>query len=147
MAERRASPHIPQGEHIPHADLVSRALDGDRAPWGTVAALHLGLCRTCRERLAAYERAAAAGRLTRPGETLQAPPARVWTSVRAHLAAERARTPSPPSEPAVHRAPNAGFRAPRRPAAAAWAVVRTLVRLPAHLLARLRHGRPRDGNR
>ncbi|MDX3800183.1 hypothetical protein, partial [Streptomyces sp. AK04-3B] len=82
MAERRALPHIPS------AELAAHALDGERAVWGAGAARHLSLCHICRERLTAYERAAAAGRLHRPGETLHPPPARVWATVRAHLEAD-----------------------------------------------------------
>ncbi|MEU5633081.1 hypothetical protein ACH47C_29730 [Streptomyces rishiriensis] len=137
MAERPALPHIP------HAELVTRALDGSRAPWGAAAARHLTLCRRCRERLAVYERAAAAGRLTRPGETLQTPPARVWTAVRHDLAADRPPTPPPTSAPTPHTVRRGRVRALRCPAAAARAVVRFLVRL----LARLRPGRPREERR
>ncbi|MCQ9182970.1 hypothetical protein KMT30_28790 [Streptomyces sp. IBSBF 2953] len=138
MAERPALPHIPQ------AELVSRALDGGRAPWDAAAARHLTLCRTCRERLAVYERAAAAGRLTRPGENLQTPPARVWAELRAHLAAaDRFPTPSPPPAPTAHPVRRAVVRALRCASAAARAVVRCLVRL----LARLRPGRRPEANR
>ncbi|MDQ0964217.1 hypothetical protein QFZ66_008095 [Streptomyces sp. B4I13] len=98
MAERRALPHIPS------AELAAHALDGDRAAWDADAERHLSLCPTCRERLTAYARAAASGRLHRPGETLHEPPARVWATVRAHLDDDRRRTdpllrPPPPSRP------------------------------------------------
>lgn len=145
MAERRALPHIP------HADLVSRALDGERAPWDAACARHLSLCRACRERLTVYERAAAAGRLTCPGETLQAPPTRVWTALRTRLDAGRHPEPPPPSPspspPAVHPARRAVAHVLRAPAAAARAVLRLLVRLPVALFARLRPGPPREPDR
>ncbi|MGW2615100.1 hypothetical protein [Streptomyces sp. NPDC001500] len=147
MAERPALPHIP------HAELVSRALDGIRAPWDAAAARHLRQCRTCSERLALYERAAAAGRLTRPGETLQTPPARVWAAVRSHLADEAPRTPPPVPPPSARPARRAGRRVLRRPAAAArafahglayaLALARRLVRVPS----RLRSGQPGETNR
>lgn len=137
MAERPALPHIP------HAALVSRALDGSRAPWDEAAAGHLDLCRPCRERLAAYERAAAAGRLTRPGETLQTPPTRVWTAIRAHLSADRPPTPPPTPAATAHPVRRAAVRVLRGPAAAARAVARCVARLRA----RLRPGRHREANR
>ncbi|MFG2576942.1 hypothetical protein [Streptomyces sp. NPDC048481] len=131
----------PELSHIPHADLAARALDGGRAPWDDEAARHLRRCRTCRERLAGYERAVAAGRLTRPGEILHAPPARVWAAIRSRLADDGPRTPPAP-DPAdhfAHPARSPGVRAPHGWSEALRAVVRRLARVPA----RLRHGRPR----
>ncbi|GGR76417.1 hypothetical protein GCM10010269_14500 [Streptomyces humidus] len=133
MAER------PALRHIPHAELVSRALDGAGAPWGAAAARHLGLCRACRERLALYERAVAAGRLSRAGETLHTPPTRVWTAIRAQLAADRPRTPPSP--------PPAAPRAVRRALACARRGRKAVARAVVRLLARLRPGPPRGSSR
>ncbi|MER5582686.1 hypothetical protein ABT090_13730 [Streptomyces asoensis] len=75
MAEGR------QWSHVPHADLVARALDGVRSDWEDVAVRHVDTCPACRERLALYERAVAAGRLACPESPLLSPPARLRASV------------------------------------------------------------------
>ncbi|MCQ9132297.1 hypothetical protein [Streptomyces hilarionis] len=141
MAERPALPHIP------HAELVSRALDGSRAPWDAEAARHLRQCGACRERLALYERAAAAGRLTRPGEVLQPPPAHVWTAVRSHLDEDAPRTPPPLPPPPAPAPRRAALRVLRRAAAAARALAHALARGLVRLPARLRPHRPRETDR
>ncbi|WP_329416430.1 hypothetical protein OG802_32820 [Streptomyces sp. NBC_00704] len=140
MAEDPALPHIP------HAELAARALDGGRALWDDEAARHLRRCRTCRERLAGYERAVAAGRLTRPGEILHAPPARVWAAIRSRLADDGSRTPPAP-DPTPQPARRTGVRPQHRRSEAVRAVVRRLARPLARVRARLRPGRPRGTDR
>lgn len=131
MAEWRALPHIPS------AELAAHALDGGRAAWDPDAVRHLSLCPTCRERLTAYERAAAAGRRHRPGETLHPPPARVWATVRAHLDADRRRTRPPPLPPVPPPA-----RPLRGACRRAWRAL-----LGAAAAVGLRLTRPRPGRR
>ncbi|MDQ1034014.1 hypothetical protein QFZ75_000430 [Streptomyces sp. V3I8] len=118
MADQRAPCHIP------NAELAVHALDGGRTAWSAPAARHLSVCPLCRERLTAYERVVEAGRLTYPGDVLQAPSPRVWDQVRAHVAADRARTPPGPC-PAVR---NLLLRAGRQVLRGASAVLRVLFR-------------------
>ncbi|MCX5264612.1 hypothetical protein [Streptomyces sp. NBC_00199] len=136
MAEWRALPHIPS------AELAAHALDGERAAWGAGAARHLSLCHICRERLTAYERAAAAGRLHRPGETLHPPPARVWATVRAHLDAER-RRPGPPLRPPPPLLPPSRVRSLRRACRQVWQCSCAATKAALLRLTRLRPGRRR----
>ncbi|MDR6978471.1 hypothetical protein J2X68_005197 [Streptomyces sp. 3330] len=128
--------------HIPHAELVDCALDGSRASWRDAVVRHLNVCRSCRERLALYERAAAAGRLGRPGTGLLTPPDRLWTAVRTHTIAERSPTP-PPSAPVP---PLERTRILQRSAALARAALRNLGRLLLRLPLRARL-RPRRSRR
>ncbi|AVV47072.1 hypothetical protein C6376_42850 [Streptomyces sp. P3] len=139
MAEWRALPHIPS------AELAAHVLDGDRAAWAADAERHLSLCPPCRGRLTAYARAAAAGRLHRPGETLHEPPARVWATVRAHLDADRRRTgpplrpPPPPPLPLPSPA-----RSLRRACRQAWRCSFDAAKAVVWRLTRLGPGRRRE---
>lgn len=137
MAEWRALPHIPS------AELAAHALDGDRAAWGADAERHLSLCHTCRERLTAYARAAAAGRLHRPGETLHEPPDRVWATVRAHLDADRRRTGPPLRPPPPPPFPPSPVRSLRRACRQAWRCSFAATRAAVLRLTRLRPVRRR----
>lgn len=132
--------------HIPNTELAVRALDGDRTVWSASHVRHLSLCRACRDRLTAYRRVVEAGRLTRPGQTVQEPSARVWTGIRTRLALDRpsarpaGRSPTrPTARPRLPLLRRLGRHALRRPATVVRAFPRRLTRL-----ARLLFGRPGD---